>query len=93
MVSHVPPTLAKIQFKTTLCNGKKNVTIVFAFMIAPTRCIERNTNNFKFVVTLTSISEKCEQELLRLREAMFHIVCTTDLVQNQPFHHVKFNFS
>ena len=62
MVSHVPPKLAKIQFKTAFCNWKKNVTNVFAFIFAPTLCIECNVNNFKFVLTLTSISEKCGLE-------------------------------
>ena len=90
-MSHVPPTLAKIQFKTTFWNGK-NVTNVFAFVIAPIRCIQRNNKNFKFVLTLTSISEKCGQETCTLTWS-YVSYCLHDLVQNQPSHHVQFNFS
>ena len=41
---------------------EKKVTNVFAFIIASTPCIERNANSIKFVLTLTSISEKFGQE-------------------------------
>ena len=41
---------------------EKNVKNVFAFIIAPTPCIQCNPSNFKFVLTLTNISEKCGQE-------------------------------